>query len=66
MKPLTEKDFENGKYLKIIKSGFLMLENFMLKLDYLEKILKDGVLITEQEYKRTGKIGHDTNVITKG
>ena len=35
------------------------------RLSWGQVILQDGVLITEQEYKRSGKIGRDTDVETK-
>ena len=67
MKHLTEKDFDKAwKIFKDNKKWFPHVRTFHVKnrLSRNQVILQDGVLITEQEYKRTGKIGHDTDVTT--
>lgn len=35
------------------------------RLKWGQVILEDGVIITQQQYKRTGKIGRDTDVVTQ-
>ena len=68
MNYLTEKDFDKAwKIFKDNKKWFphVRESHVKIRLSRNQVILQDGVLITEQKYKRTGKIGHNTNVITK-
>ena len=68
MNKATLDDFDEvWEYFHSNKEWFPHVRKFHIRnrLDWGQVILKDGVLITQQQYKRTGKIGHDTDVITK-
>ena len=68
MNKATIDDFDEvWEYFHSNKEWFPHVRKFHIRnrLDWGQVILKDGVLITQQQYKRTGKIGHDTDVITK-
>ena len=68
MRYATIDDFDEvWKIFKDNKKWFPHVRTFHVKnrLNWGQVILQDGILITEQEYKRSGKIGRDTNVETK-
>ena len=68
MNKATLDDFDEvWEYFHSNKEWFPHVRKFHIRnrLDWGQVILKDGVLITQQQYKRTGKIGHNTDVITK-
>ena len=68
MNKATLEDFDEvWEYFHSNKEWFPHVRKFHIRnrLDWGQVILKDGVLITQQQYKRTGKIGHNTDVITK-
>ena len=68
MRYATINDFDEvWKIFKDNKKWFPHVRTFHVRnrLNWKQVILQDGVLITEQEYKRSGKIGRDTNVETK-
>ena len=68
MRYATINDFDEvWKIFKDNKKWFPHVRTFHVKnrLNWGQVILQDGVLITEQEYKRSGKIGRDTDVETK-
>ena len=68
MRYATIDDFDEvWKIFKDNKKWFPHVRTFHVRnrLNWGQVILQDGVLITEQEYKRSGKIGRDTDVETK-
>ena len=68
MRYATINDFDEvWKIFKDNKKWFPHVRTFHVKnrLNWGQVILQDGILITEQEYKRSGKIGRDTDVETK-
>tara|TARA_Y100000114_G_C11654718_1_gene275995 strand:- start:68 stop:508 length:441 start_codon:yes stop_codon:yes gene_type:complete len=68
MRYATIDDFDEvWKIFKDNKKWFPHVRTFHVKnrLNWGQVILQDGILITEQEYKRSGKIGRDTDVETK-
>ena len=68
MRYATIDDFDEvWKIFKDNKKWFPHVRTFHVRnrLSWGQVILQDGVLITEQEYKRSGKIGRDTDVETK-
>lgn len=68
MRYATINDFDEvWKIFKDNKKWFPHVRTFHVRnrLSWGQVILQDGVLITEQEYKRSGKIGRDTDVETK-
>ena len=68
MRYATINDFDEvWKIFKDNKKWFPHVRTFHVRnrLRWGQVILQDGVLITEQEYKRSGKIGRDTDVETK-
>ena len=68
MRYATINDFDEvWKIFKDNKKWFPHVRTFHVRnrLSWGQVILQDGILITEQEYKRSGKIGRDTDVETK-
>jgi len=68
MRFLTGDDFDEAwTYFEDNKEWFPHVRKFHIRnrLNWGQVICEDGVLITQQAYKRTGKIGHDTDVVTQ-
>jgi len=68
MRYVTENNFDEvWKIIKDNKKWFPHVRSFHVKnrLKWGQVILDDGVLIAQQQYKRNGKIGRDSNVSVK-
>ena len=68
MNKATIDDFDEvWEYFHSNKEWFPHVRKFHIRnrLDWGQVILKDGVLITQQQYKRTGKIGKNSTVVTQ-
>jgi RimJ/RimL family protein N-acetyltransferase len=64
----TIEDFDEvWLFFKDNKEWFPHVRKFHIRnrLAWGQVILEDGILITQQQYKRTGPIGRNTDVITK-
>ena len=67
MRYATEDDFDEAwEYFHSNKEWFPHVRKFHVRnrLKWGQVIIQDNVIITQQQYKRTGKIGHHTDVIT--
>ena len=68
MRILKPEDFDEAwTYFEKNKEWFPHVRKFHIRnrLNWGQVICEDGVLITQQVYARSGKIGHDTDVVTK-
>ena len=68
MNKATLDDFDEvWEYFHANKEWFPHVRKFHIRnrLDWGQVILKDGVLITQQQYKRTGRIGKNSTVVTQ-